>query len=275
MTYKEKRSTERILLGIPIRVLGLRCKAGEFIEDTRTVMVNRAGARISLKHPVEPNDILRVINLHNYDKADFRVVAFAGKTDRDVVEWGIESLEPSRSIWGIEFAHPLVESSGALIRCQSCQQEVFAPLTPSALEGLKAAGILERPCNECGKLTTWKLADVTRQPRELPGESREAPPPPLARPAEPSNQRTNERYGTKLPILVRGGQGQEEISKTENVSAAGLAVSLAMELNPGDSLRVVYPYSSERESIEQQAEVRRRAAYAFAGRRLYGLRLVN
>jgi hypothetical protein len=47
-----------------------------------------------------------------------------------------------------------------------------------------------------------------------------------------------------------------------------------MDLAVGDVVRVVYPYSPGGQNIEQKAEVRRRAAYAFGGRRLYGLRLL-
>jgi len=273
MTPKETRSTERILLGIPIRVLGLKCSAGEFIEDTRTVVVNRAGARICLKHRVTPGDTLRIINLHNYDKADFRVVVPASSTDQPVMEWGVECLDRSRNIWGIEFGHPLVDRSGALIQCQTCHVEVFTALSKAALEELGSAGSLQRPCGTCARLTTWSYAIATRQPPQQP-EQGEPDAGPVPAP-EPANKRTSDRHSVKLPILVRGRRGQEEISTTENVSPGGVAVSLAMDVNVGDELRVIYPYSAEDQKTEQKAEVRRRATYAFAGRRLYGLRILS
>ena len=274
MTPKETRSTERILLGIPIRVLGLKCSSGEFIEDTRTVVVNRAGARIALRHRVTPGDTLRIINLHNYDKADFRVVVPASPTDQPVMEWGVECLDRSRNIWGIEFGHPLVDRSGALIQCQTCHLEVFTALSQAALEDLGSTGTLQRPCGQCARLTTWSYALVTREPQQPPPKQGEAVATPIRLP-ETSKGRINDRHGAKMQILVRSPQGQEEISVTENVSTGGLAVSLAMDANVGDELRVIYPYSGEGQKAEQKAEVRRRATYAFAGRRLYGLRILN
>ena len=89
MTTTGTRNTERLLLAIPIRVLGLKCQKGEFIEDTRTAIVNDRGARIALKQPVFPHDTLRIINLNNYQKSDFRVVAASGTSDHGVAEWGV------------------------------------------------------------------------------------------------------------------------------------------------------------------------------------------
>lgn len=70
----EKRNTERILLTIPIRVTAFGGSAGGFSEETYTVEINRAGARIALGHRVETGDTLRIVNLENGREADFRVV---------------------------------------------------------------------------------------------------------------------------------------------------------------------------------------------------------
>ena len=71
---QEKRNTERILLTIPIRVSAFGGSDGGFSEETYTVEINRDGARIALKHRVEPGDTLRIANMENLREADFRVV---------------------------------------------------------------------------------------------------------------------------------------------------------------------------------------------------------
>jgi len=275
MPETEKRSTERVLLRIPIRVTGFETDTGEFSEDTYTSVVNRAGARIALRRRVSVNDTLRIINLENYREADFRVVAPTGWVGTDVHEWGVECLEPGRNIWGIEFAAPLAREAGALIECQECHRQVFWALTLMDVEVLEASGITQRHCGQCGKATFWMYADITRRPAEFP------PPEVLALPSRPvvsekeKEKRRNKRLAMKLPILVRTPFGQEEVSKTENVSKDGLAVSLSMDLAVGDVVRVVYPYTPGGDNIEQKAEVRRRAAFAFGGRRLYGMQLLR
>jgi hypothetical protein len=234
-------------------------------------LVNSAGARLALQHPVAVNDTLRIINLHNYRKADFRVVAAAGTSDTGLAEWGVQCLDPGENIWGIVFPPPLHGQSGGLIQCQSCRQEDFAALAPDELGTLTERGTLPRQCPQCNKLTIWSYADLSRQSAEAsPGAPRE----PSHQPPERPGGRAAERRGVKAPILVRGPQGLEETSKTENVSSSGLSVCLAMELKVGEILQIVYPYASGTATPAQKAEVRRRATYALAGRRLYGLRLL-
>lgn len=275
MTSADTRSTERVLLAIPIRVLGVKCQSGEFMEDTRTCAVNGAGARIALQHSVAVDDTLRIINLQNYGKADFRVVAPAGKSDQGAMEWGVQFLDQGENIWGIEFAPPLKGKTGALIQCQDCRKEGFVVLSAEELGSLTNSGLLKRECRWCGKATSWAYSDIGHPPREHQfGAGLKSPARPEQR-TDPANQRAKDRRGVKLPILVRGPQGQEEVSKTENISLGGLAVSLAIELHVGDILRVVHPYSPMVKTPERQAVVRRRAAYPFGGRRLYGLQFVT
>jgi hypothetical protein len=271
MNAEDTRNTERILLAIPVRVLGIKSKSGEFLEDARTSVVNSSGARLPLQNSVAVNDTLRIINLHNYRKADFRVVAAAGTSDTGLPEWGVQCLDPGEDIWGIVFPPPLRGQSGGLIQCQICRQEDFAVLAPDELGTLTERGALPRQCPQCNKLTIWSYSDLSRQSAEAsPG----APGDPSPRPARKTGERAAERRGVKSPILVRGPQGQEETSKTENVSSSGLSVCLAMELKVGEILQVVFPTARGASAPTLKAEVRRRSTHALAGRRLYGLRLL-
>jgi hypothetical protein len=274
MAEEKKRRSERLMLSIPVRVRRGKLASGEFTEDTRTSLVNRSGARVALRHRIAANDTLHLINLENNREADFRAVAPVAGSGEDIQEWGIECLDPSRDIWGIEFGPPLSGQPGALIRCQGCHKEVFSSLTTLEVEALKSTGVVRRQCSNCNRLTDWEHSEITRQPKELPPTVAVTPPPKPQLAGKPVEQRQDRRVGMKQPILVRGPRGQEEVSNTENVSQDGLALSLAMELNVGEVVRVLYPYPPSGQNIEQKAEIRRRANYAFGGRRLYGLRLV-
>ena len=277
MDGRERRQTERIMVAIPVRVLAFSA-GGDFSEDTFTVEINQAGARIALKHRVAPGDDLRIINLQNLAEADFRVVGPTRLDHGDVGEWGVECLEPGRNIWGIDFSAPLAAGNaqaGALLVCQGCKREVLAVLSLMEAEMLDATGSLSRLCDQCGEFSSWTHADISRRPQTQPSGS-EAPPPPQ-RAYEPGGieRRAHKRLPIKLPVLVRNHKGDQEISKTENVSKGGFAVCLGLMLAHGERVHVVCPYTEDGHNLEQKAEVRRRVSFTPGQRWLYGMRYVR
>jgi PilZ domain len=278
MATEEQRGTERLMVSIPIRVVGFNTMSGDFTEDTQTIVVNQAGARISLHHRVEADDVLRIANLENYNEADFRVVGPTRMLEGEVGEWGVECSEVGRNIWGFELPAPLEATgaeAGALLECRACHAQGFWPLTLMEVEVLNSTGIVNRQCSACKKVTYWAYADIERRPREFaPGEP-VAPAPREAEIRKKMEKRREKRMGMKLPVWVRNARGEEETAKTENVSKGGFAVSLAMDLNVGDELSVMCPYTPGSQDIPQKADVRRRATFPFGGRRLYGVHYIR
>ncbi|MBZ5543720.1 MAG: PilZ domain-containing protein [Acidobacteriia bacterium] len=268
------------MLAIPVRVLAFGATGGDFSEDTFTVQINQAGARIALKHRVAPGDDLRIINLENLAEADFHVVGPTRLDRGQAAEWGVECLEPSRNIWGIDFPAPIAaenSQAGALIVCQGCRKEVLSVLSLMEVEMLDATGCLYRLCDQCGELSAWVYADVTRHPQN-PTPAAEPAPPPEPQPAyEPGGieRRAHRRLPIKLPVMVRNHKGDQETSKTENVSKGGFAVCLGLMLVVGEIVRVVCPYTEDAHNMEQKAEVRRRANFTPGERWLYGMRYVR
>ncbi len=278
MNQTEQRRSERVLLSIPIRVIGFDPILGEFSEETHTTVVNRAGARIALKHQIAAEDAIRIINLENYNEADFRIVGPTRGTAAEASEWGVECTEEGRNIWGIELPPPLSTldaDGGVLLECRACRKQVLWPVTLMEVEVLDATGLIQRNCEQCAKATYWTYADVTRRPREFGPDEPVAPKVRVVEVKKPVEKRTSKRLGMKLPILVRNREGKEEIVKTENISKGGFAVSLAMDLNLGDVVTLFCPYTPGGQNIEGKAEVRQRAHYDFGGMRLYGFRYVH
>ena len=54
MGSPEHRQSERILVSLPVLVVGIDPSGEEFAEETRTVVVHREGALIMLKHALAP-----------------------------------------------------------------------------------------------------------------------------------------------------------------------------------------------------------------------------
>ncbi|HET7840475.1 MAG TPA: PilZ domain-containing protein, partial [Terriglobia bacterium] len=110
-----------------------------------------------------------------------------------------------------------------------------------------------------------------RRPREFSATEPVAPKPREGQAKKLVERRKFKRMMLRMPIYVRNEKGEEEVSKTDNVSKGGLAVPLAMELKVGDVVSVECPHTSERPDILQKAEVRSRGQFPFDGRRVYGL----
>lgn len=286
MSETERRGTERLLLTVPIRIIAFGASGGGFTEDTHTIDLNRAGARIVLKHRVASGDTLRIINLESFCEADFRVVGPIRLDSGEVAEWGVECAEPGRNIWGIEFAAPVAAQSSrasALLLCQGCGKQAVSVLTLMDVEILDSTGGLQRLCDQCGQFSSWTYADVERCPQPPPPADPAAPPPPTE-PAVPAPQaqepqggiekRAHKRLPLKLPVLVRTQKGEQELAKTENISKGGLAACLALKLAVGEIVRVVCPYIEGGQDLEQRAEVRRRVTFFEGTRWLYGMRYV-
>ena len=216
--------------------------------------------------------------MSNYSEADFRVVGLTSLPDAEPAEWGVECLERERNIWGIEFPPPLTpEEAAAILECRACRAKKLWPLTLMQVEVLDSAGQIPGFCEQCRNTTYWTYADTSRRPREFSASepvlpTREERP---KKPPEKSEKRVDKRLAMKLPILVRCEWGEEEVTKTEDLSKRGIAVNLAVNLNLGDRVEIICPYSEGGEKIWQTGEVRRRQAYPTCGKRLYGIRYVR
>ncbi len=97
------RRTERILLRIPIAVLGKGAGGKPFREKTHTLVINRHGASILMKHELQPGDRVEITNLQNQRSAPFRVVGKVGNPLGEGPEWAVECLDPKVSFWDIFF----------------------------------------------------------------------------------------------------------------------------------------------------------------------------
>jgi hypothetical protein len=77
-----------------------------------------------------------------------------------------------------------------------------------------------------------------------------------------------------LPVLVRNHAGEQEVSKSENISKGGLAVCLHLRLAVGEILTIACPYTQGDQNLLQKGEVRRRVSVTTDRKWLYGLRYI-
>jgi hypothetical protein len=241
--------------------------------------VNHAGAQIALRNTVNVGDEIRIINLESLKEADFRVAGPVRLNRGDISEWGVECLEEDRNIWGIDFPPPL-EATGAeaaaLLRCRGCGKEALQVLTLVEADILEQTESIQKLCDKCEQYSTWEHADIERQAQSpLPPIEIAAPPPAGQKWDGNLERRAHKRVAMKLPVQVRSHKGQEEISKTENISKGGLAVALQIMLAVGEIVTVACPFTRGGENLLQKAEVRRRTAVAPGSKWVYGLRYIR
>ena len=272
----EQRRSERIRVQIPIRVIGFDEARGRFIEDTHTLVISETGSLIAMKHKVFPADTVRIINLENLEEADFRVVGPSIVNQREVYEWGIECIDRTRNIWGIEFPPPLAEDeAGALLECRACHKQTFWPATLLEVEVLLRTGMIALDCEHCRRPTYWIYAEVERRPAAFALADAVAPPPRVVPIRETAERRKNKRVLIKLPIHVRSARGDEEVLHTENMSKGGFAALLKMELEEGETVTVMVPYIENGTNIAQRVQVCWRDPYPSSNRRYYGMKFVR
>jgi hypothetical protein len=266
----DPRRSDRILLAIPILVAGCAATGGEFSEQTHTLVVNRDGARLALKHPAAEQDIIHIINLDNMRGADFRLVGRMNGPAAEVSEWGVECLSEDLNIWGIEFAARAAAedySIHALLECRACGNRFFWPVSLVELDVLRSSGIIQNHCEPCGQPTYWMFADASRRVREFAATEPVTPPP-----HAPPERRAGRRWVLKLPVLVKSSKAAEEVAQTENASAFDLAVYLDLNLTLGEIVTVICPYLSGGTNPERRAELRRRVPASPGPKALYAFR---
>jgi len=270
----DRRRSERLLLTVPILVEGLDPKGQRFSENTRTLVINRQGARIQLKHPVTPGSMLEITTLVGRRRANFRVVGPTKPLSAEGGEWGVECLEEKDNIWGIAFPPPERDEAlcSALLECRQCHDVSLTHLSLVEHDVLTTSGLLTRLCKKCGRATSW---GYTEQVVGMPVPGQEAGPSitEILEPPRPTeNRRVHTRVALKLPIRVRSYYGVEEFAKSENVSKGGLCFISDRTYETGEILLVTCPYEPGGQNIEVRAQVVRCREMKGTGRKIYGVR---
>ncbi len=274
MAETRRRRSDRLLLTIPIRVEGSSPKGQKFTEETRTLVVNRHGARIQLNHLVAPGAVVRIVNIGARRQAEFRVIGPTQPLSDQGGEWGVECQDSKKNIWGIEFPPGSDDESlaSALLACRRCHYEVLMPISLVEYDVLSTSGLLTRDCESCKEATAWGYSE---QQISAGGAGRDVEVQPES-PAGPAGagtkQRAHSRVSLKLPIRVRNYYGVVDFAKTENVSKGGFCFASEKDYEIGEGVQAICPYDATGHNIEVRARIVRRYGGKGSGRHLFGAR---
>jgi hypothetical protein len=276
-TEEHKRRSERVLLRIPIEVKGTNAEGKPFTEKTFTLVINRHGARIALKTPVEAEARVIITNRQSATSCPFRVVGRTSKSLGEGPEWGVECLQPGVNFWGISFPEKVAapaaqEVIDALVECAACSSRELAQLTLEEYRTIITQGSVRRDCPECGGVTDWKFGFAEAEPEEvIPGQP--SAPAATSPAAEGAERRRAKRLTIKLPVRIRLQDGSEEVARTENLSKTGVCFSSRLRIRPQDRILLTVGYTPGGSEEEVPARLAWRREIESGGTALYGVRL--
>jgi hypothetical protein len=274
--HRIQRRTERVLIQVPIEVKGNDSDGRPFRETSRTIVINRNGARISLRTTLRPESRVTITNLQSQMTCPFRVVSRVLRTLGFEPEWGVECLEPEVNIWGILFpekspAGALQEKVDVLLECTVCRTRELAQLSLESYRGLVTSSLVSRDCKRCLDSTDWRMCFIEE------GEEGAIGAPAIKektrlRPAGAERRRAK-RLTAKLPLRVRTPDGAEEVTRTENLSKTGVCFYSQREMMTGDRIALAVGDPSATLQHELRAQVVWVRAVGGDDQFLYGVQL--
>jgi hypothetical protein len=267
----EQRRSRRIMFSIPVSIRGVDEEGKAFETTGRTITLNRHGARLQASHSLRPGQTVRVINQANDAEAEFRVIGPISPPLDKVGDWGVECLHMDKNIWDIHFP-PSSEDSEAhvLLACRQCQKLSLQSLSLVEVEVLETAGLLTKPCVQCGESTPWgypqRAFEVETQTYQAAVNEATGQFPTLA-----AERRRAYRKPAQLPVRVRDYYGEIEIGQTENVSQEGFCFSSRRKYLVGQGIVVICPFDVANEKAEVRARIVRTEAGSNPEQYIYGV----
>jgi hypothetical protein len=248
MPEEQKRRIDRVLAPVRIRVIGNDVSGVSFSEETVTVSFSPGGARISLTHPLLPDDIILIRNLANDIEEEFRVVGAFQQVFGERREWGVEALNPESGIWGIDYTPPTEGvQPKVLIECAACRNATQSPLSTIEYDVLLATGLISRHCDRCKETTRWRPSDRPVTSEMVRTSERTASPPP--------ERRKSRRLNLVMRLRVRNSWGVTDVAQTRNVSKGGLCFVTTQVSNVDDELFITLPFADNQAPVETPARV--------------------
>ncbi len=204
--FAEKvRSSQRIPLSIPILIKGTDSDGKAFEEKTKTLVVNRRGAKIESQIAMSQNASIELTLILQKNRCPATVVWVGEKGPKGLQEYGIEVENPSDEFWGVKFPP---DSTGptkgdlqaetskpadvksmpqAVLRARPSKrdtQELQIPQKPDVANAAPKPALASSAAAASGRTSSGATTKSVTTPKEVP-VSKEAPAPPPAAVAPP------------------------------------------------------------------------------------------
>lgn len=275
--FDERRRSERLWLTVPLHAEGTDSAGRDFKCQVRVINLSRHGARIQPPRELAPDQIIRLTSLDGNHQADFRVVGIiapAGSLNR---EYGAECMDESQNFWQIEFPSPEnveSEESRVLLECGKCNTMALLPLTLSEVQAVRSMGFVGKSCPTCSAVSLWKYAEIgtTQNHNGHHSQDSHSRPSSWISAAVDSTGRNHRRVYVMMPMEIRDARGNQELTRTENISKCGFCFASDTNYEPGEIVTAIFENAADSltQKTELPAQIVREQAILGARRKLYG-----
>jgi hypothetical protein len=248
MRMPGSRRSDRVTTSVRLLVSGNDVYGSVFVEECRTAVVSRNGARIVIGKRMKPHQEVSVRVIATGLEADMHVIGTISET-AEGIHYGMRFLDRKVDLWQIDFPPISQEDESVgkvLLGCTLCQYTAVVYLREFEVEVFEAQEEIALHCKHCGKVTVWKLSQREPSPPLEPTpapelKSAEFPPPKPT--ADGADRRRDKRLGLKLTACIRTATYGDEVVPTENVSKGGFGFKSANQYAAGMVVEVAVPYS--------------------------------
>lgn len=103
--FATNRRSQRKFHRMKLQALGRNHAGKKFREVCETLVVNAHGGLLMLKHEVDNDEMLVLVNPETQEEQECRIV-FTGDSGSKGIRVGVEFLTPAPHFWGIDFDAP-------------------------------------------------------------------------------------------------------------------------------------------------------------------------
>ena len=103
--FTTNRRSQRIFHRMKLQALGRSHAGKKFREVCETLVVNSHGGLLMLKHEVDNDEMLVLVNPETQEEQECRIVC-TGESGAKGIRVGVEFLTPAPHFWGIDFDAP-------------------------------------------------------------------------------------------------------------------------------------------------------------------------
>jgi hypothetical protein len=267
------RRSDRITITLSVEATGIDAENRPFIDTATTIVLNRDGALLSLKHPLQLGQTIslqRRLADGTKREAKARVIVKESVT-ADGAAYGVSFVDAKTDFWGIEFPSR-AQAAGAMVRllveCTHCHSQELAYLGRRELKEFETHRMFARQCRMCEAPTIWKQpaeegVRAGHKDAQSDGET-------LGKPS----LREEPRYDTRLTACVRQGK-DEEMAVCENVSQQGIAFRSKRKFAEGTMIEVAVPYTAGTPNVFIPAMVVHSRPLPTAGLHRHGVKYLH
>jgi len=107
--FATNRRSQRVFHRMKLQALGRSHAGKKFREVCETLVVNAHGGLLILRHEVNNDEMLVLVNPETQEELECRIV-FTGESGSKGIRVGVEFLTPAPHFWGIDFDAPRQKS---------------------------------------------------------------------------------------------------------------------------------------------------------------------